>query len=188
MISRCRQFFELGRIRFIFLAMNPTNRRTCMWTMTSGARSSGLIQLRSPGTLASAPTNSGQSKELWKTTTNFCYLPGMGISGLRADERVKDVSVSMELVSVGLEDGRTISAPLAWFPRLLRAKPAQRSNWRRCAAGYGIYWPEIDEHLSVEGLLRGAPSPELKRSEQIGSSEPRGSVSVPSRASVARGR
>lgn len=92
----------------------------------------------------------------------------MGILAISADERVKDVSVSVDLLSVDLEDGRTLSASLAWFPRLLRATPSQRSNWRRCAAGYGIYWPDIDEHLSVEGLLRGAPSPELRKSEPVG--------------------
>jgi len=102
----------------------------------------------------------------------------MGILALSADERVRDVAVSEDLLSVDLEDGRTISVPLSWFPRLLRATPSQRRNWRRCAAGYGIHWPDIDEHLSTEGLLRGAPSPERKRSEPDGTangSQPVGS-------------
>ena len=89
----------------------------------------------------------------------------MGILAHSVDERVKNVSVSREILSVDLADGRTISVPLAWFPRLLRATPSQRRNWKRCAAGHGIYWPEIDEHLSAEGLLRGARSPELNKSE-----------------------
>jgi hypothetical protein len=58
-----------------------------------------------------------------------------------------------------LADGRTISAPLAWYPRLLHATPEQRTNWQVAGAGYGIHWPEIDEDISVEGLLRGAPAP-----------------------------
>jgi hypothetical protein len=60
---------------------------------------------------------------------------------------------------VTLMDGRTISAPLAWYPRLLHATKKQRKNWRTCGAGYGIHWPDIDEDLSTEGLLRGAPAP-----------------------------
>jgi len=60
---------------------------------------------------------------------------------------------------VDLMDGRTISVPLAWYPRLFNATPEQRANWETCAAGYGIHWPDIDEDLSTEGLLRGAPAP-----------------------------
>ena len=56
-----------------------------------------------------------------------------------------------------LRDGRTITVPLAWYPRLLKATPAQRKNWRIAGGGYGIHWPAVDEDLSTEGLLRGAP-------------------------------
>ena len=52
-------------------------------------------------------------------------------------------------------DGRTISAPLAWYPRLLQATEEQRKSWKIAGGGYGIHWPEIDEDLSTEGLLRG---------------------------------
>jgi hypothetical protein len=83
----------------------------------------------------------------------------MGILALQADERVKNVTVGEDTLSVDLMDGRTITVPLAWFPRLLEATPAQRANWKTCGAGYGIHWPEIDEDLSTEGLLRGAPAP-----------------------------
>jgi hypothetical protein len=55
-------------------------------------------------------------------------------------------------------DGRTIIVPLAWFPRLLHATQAQRDNWKKAGGGYGIHWPDIDEDLSTEGLLRGAPA------------------------------
>ena len=59
-------------------------------------------------------------------------------------------------------DGRTIIVPLAWYPRLLDAAPEQRENWKLSGAGYGLYWPDIDEDLSTEGFLRGASSaPEL---------------------------
>lgn len=81
----------------------------------------------------------------------------MNISARITDERVLDVRCDEHSLIVSLMDGRTISTPLAWFPRLLHATPEQRAHWERCAAGYGIHWPEIDEDLSTEGLLRGAP-------------------------------
>ena len=55
-------------------------------------------------------------------------------------------------------DGRTISVPLAWYPRLLKATQKQRTHWEICGGGYGIHWPDIDEDLNTEGLLRGAPA------------------------------
>ncbi len=76
-------------------------------------------------------------------------------------ERIMRASCSQDSIIVELADGRTISAPLAWYPRLLHATPEQRSNCVIAGAGYGIHWPEIDEDLSVEGLLRGAPAPHV---------------------------
>ena len=83
----------------------------------------------------------------------------MNISEPKAGERVLDVRVTEDTISVDLYDGRTITAPLAWFPRLLHATPGQRANWRVAGAGYGIHWPDIDEDLSTQGLLQGAPAP-----------------------------
>jgi len=77
----------------------------------------------------------------------------------RAGERVKDVRVTEDLLSVDLVDGRTISVPLAWYPRLLHASPEERTNWQVAGGGYGIHWPDVDEDLSTQGLLRGAPAP-----------------------------
>ncbi len=57
-------------------------------------------------------------------------------------------------------DGRTISVPLAWYPKLLHATEEQRRNWKIAGAGYGIHWPDLDEDLGTEGLLRGAPAPQ----------------------------
>ena len=76
-------------------------------------------------------------------------------------ERVKDVRCDEETLSVDLADGRTITVPLAWFPRLLHATAEQRANWEIAGAGFGIHWPEIDEDLSTEGLLRGTPAPHV---------------------------
>jgi len=56
-------------------------------------------------------------------------------------------------------DGRTITVPLTWYPRLLNALPEQRTKWEVCGGGYGIHWEEIDEDLSTEGMLRGTPAP-----------------------------
>ncbi len=83
----------------------------------------------------------------------------MGILALGADERVKDVRFADDSLVVDLVDGRSISVPLAWYPRLARATVADRANWRISAGGYGIHWPTLDEDLSTEGLLRGAPAP-----------------------------
>jgi Protein of unknown function (DUF2442) len=80
----------------------------------------------------------------------------MNISAKVTDERVLDVRFDEHSLIVDLMDGRTISAPLAWYPRLLNATSDQRSHWEKCGGGYGIHWPEVDEDLSTEGLLRGA--------------------------------
>jgi len=76
-------------------------------------------------------------------------------------ERIMRANCTEDSVFVELADGRTVSAPLAWYPRLLHATPQQRSNCVIAGAGYGIHWPEIDEDLSVEGLLRGAAAPRV---------------------------
>ena len=83
----------------------------------------------------------------------------MSILASAADERVAEVETTEDELSVRLMDGRTISVPLVWYPRLLHATKEQRKNWRIAGGGYGIHWEEIDEDLSTEGLLRGAPAP-----------------------------
>ncbi len=86
----------------------------------------------------------------------------MGILAVRADERVKNVSFTQETISVDLMDGRIITVPLAWYPRLLNATAEQLNNWQICGGGYGIHWADLDEDLSTEGMLRGAPAPLAK--------------------------
>lgn len=83
----------------------------------------------------------------------------MSTSEIRPGKRVKNVHFTEDSVSVDLVDGCTISVPLAWYPRLLHATVEQRQNWQVCGGGFGIHWPDIDEDLSTEGLLRGAPAP-----------------------------
>jgi hypothetical protein len=83
----------------------------------------------------------------------------MGTSEPRPGERVKDVRFTDDTLIVDLLDGRTISVPLVGYPRLLSATADQRANWRLAGGGFGIHWPDVDEDLSSEGLLRGAPAP-----------------------------
>lgn len=77
--------------------------------------------------------------------------------------RARDVSVSEQTLAVLLADGRTISVPLEWYPRLARATPAQRANWRLIGQGDGIHWPDVDEDISTIGLLEGLPSVEYRK-------------------------
>ena len=71
-----------------------------------------------------------------------------------------NVSITEDTLIVDLNDGRTISVPLAWFPRLLHATSEERSNWKLIGRGHGIHWEDIDEDISVEGLIAGRPSSE----------------------------
>ena len=73
-------------------------------------------------------------------------------------------SVDDDTLSVDLADGRTIAVPLGWYPRLLHANPVERGNWQLIGGGAGIHWPDVDEDLSIEGLLHGRPSAESQSS------------------------
>ena len=75
-----------------------------------------------------------------------------------------DVEVSEDTLSVELSDGRTISVPVDWYPRLIHATVEERANWRIIGRGHGIHWGDIDEDISVEGLLAGRPSGESQSS------------------------
>ena len=76
----------------------------------------------------------------------------------------ENVTITEDTLSVDLSDGRTISVPLAWFPRLLQSTPEERNNWRLIGKGRGIHWEDIDEDISVEGLLAGRASGESQAS------------------------
>src|SRR5258708_37505834 len=85
------------------------------------------------------------------------------MSSLRVEQteaRAQDVKLTADSLTVGLTDGRTISVPIAWFPRLQHGSGAERKNWRLIAQGEGIHWTDLDEDISVEGLLHGQPSRE----------------------------
>ncbi len=75
-----------------------------------------------------------------------------------------DVTITDDTLSVELSDGRTIAAPLEWYPRLLHGSDKERNNWRLIGRGEGIHWPDLDEDISVAGLLAGKPSGESQKS------------------------
>ena len=78
--------------------------------------------------------------------------------------RVMRVQVTDDTLSIDLEDGRTISVPIVWYPRLAYGTPAERANFYISGAGYGIYWPDLDEDISVKGVLLGKRSMESSAS------------------------
>jgi len=83
----------------------------------------------------------------------------MSSSVIEANPRAQEVEVTEDELRVSLADGRRVSVPLAWFPRLLHASAAQRAKWELLGDGEGIHWPDVDEDLSVASILRGAPAP-----------------------------
>ena len=86
------------------------------------------------------------------------------MSILTVEAKAQKVLVTDDTLAVELSDGRDISVPLAWFPRLLHGTPAERSNWRYIGDKAGIHWPDLDEDISIENLLMGKPSGESQNS------------------------
>lgn len=80
----------------------------------------------------------------------------------RAGEKIVAVRIDEDVLAVDLADGRSVSVPLVWYPRLLHATAEQRQNWIISAAGFGIHWPEVDEDVSVHGMLAGAAAPGVR--------------------------
>jgi hypothetical protein len=74
--------------------------------------------------------------------------------------RITQVTITDEMLSVDLEDGRTIAVPIGWYPRLAHGTAAERANFQISSAGYGIHWPDLDEDIGVEGLILGKKSTE----------------------------
>ena len=85
---------------------------------------------------------------------------------LEADPVALSVQIDESNLIVFLTDGRSLSVPLEWYPRLLHATPAERNNWQPLGDGYAIEWPDLDEHIGVEGLLAGRRSGESAKSLQ----------------------
>jgi hypothetical protein len=85
----------------------------------------------------------------------------MRTSEPKAGEKIKAVRIDEDMLTVDLVDGRTLSTPLSWYPRLLHATVEQRNNFVISGAGFGIHWP-VDEDLSVQGMLAGVAAPALE--------------------------
>lgn len=79
---------------------------------------------------------------------------------------IRQVVVSPQRLRVELEDGRSVSLPLAWYPRLMHGSPAERAKWRLIGRGEGIHWADLDEDISLENIILGQPSGESQRSFQ----------------------
>jgi len=105
----------------------------------------GLVQI----------ANIADLKEAYRVI-KFSHRRAVGIRGISYSH---PAYFTVDAIRVDLFDGRTITVPLAWYPRLLHATPEERENWKIAGAGYGIHWPDIDEDLSTQGLLQGAPAP-----------------------------
>jgi uncharacterized protein DUF2442 len=94
-------------------------------------------------------------------------LPGQSMPTIvKIGSLAIDVIVTEDALTVDLADGRSISVPLAWFPRLLHASAAERATWRLTARGEGIHWPDVDEDISIASLIAGRPSGESAQSLQ----------------------
>src|SRR5512136_951096 len=93
---------------------------------------------------------------------------GMSTLTLEVEPIAMDVKVTEDDLSIDLSDGRRIVVPVAWYPRLLYASDAERRNWQLLGDGYAIEWPDLDEHIGIEGLLAGRRSSEGKKSIERG--------------------
>jgi hypothetical protein len=83
---------------------------------------------------------------------------------LEQDPLAVDLAVTADSLTVAFADGRSLSVPLAWYPRLAQASEAERANWHLLGGGYAIEWPDLDEHIGVAGLLAGHRSGESEAS------------------------
>jgi hypothetical protein len=106
----------------------------------------------------------------WKASSALSVTDSGGIgmisSVIEKHANALDCEISQDTISVILGDGRTVSAPLEWFPRLLHATDSEKKNWALIGDGEGLHWPEADEYISVASLLQGIPSQESGASLQ----------------------
>lgn len=145
-----------------------SNQHTCMLNGTRMWLSSGSIHSVNKAAKDSRRANSGAFYESWQRIKRVYSQGGMSVVMIEriAAAVAQQVHIDEEKLTVDLRDGRTISVPLTWYPRLLYATAAERNNWRFIGAGVGIHWPELDEDISMENLLLGRASTESQRSLQ----------------------
>jgi len=115
--------------------------------------------------VALAESKYQEYSKLSKKTKKLCWRLGMTTLAIEIEiPYAEDVLVTEDTLTVDMSDGRTISVPTAWYPRLLHATQEERTNWRMIGRGHGIHWEDIDEDISVEGLLAGKSSGESQTS------------------------
>jgi DNA adenine methylase len=170
-IERVARFFFLNR--FCFNGLYRTDRSGRFNVPFAGQKTGNLPLWEQFSTAASLLKRStvrcGDFERVLRSSVragDFVYLdPTYAVANRRVFRHrrrmsaVLDVQFTDDTISVNLRDGRVITVPLVWCPRLLEATPSQRKNWKIAGGGYGIHWPDIDEDLSTEGLLRGVPVP-----------------------------
>jgi hypothetical protein len=140
--------------------METKGLNPCTFTFSAIARwpNSGSIQLRWPDLSILLLTNSAKLLRSWPKTEIDLWRLGMSSSTVETIPLASSVKIDDAELTVLLVDGRRVSVPLVWFPRLVRATQEQRDRWELLGDGEGIHWPEIDEDLSIEGLLVGRRS------------------------------
>jgi hypothetical protein len=109
-------------------------------------------------------TSSAGSRDLLYNTKQLSLRRGMTTLVLETEPVAVHVTVTEDKLTVDLADGRSLVVPLAWYPRLVQGSPAERQHWQLLGEGYAIEWPDLDEHIGVEGLLAGRRSGESPQS------------------------
>ncbi len=156
----CRRSCAEQDFRFYFYSHEANEPPHVHVDKTGASAKLWLAPVRVARNIGLAPRTLAEAVLLVRQSRAAYWRPGMhSIAETVPDTRVRKVRVGKVRLSVDLMDGRSVIVPIAWYPRLLAATPAQRRRWEMAGGGYGIHWPEIDEDLSTEGLLRGEPAP-----------------------------
>jgi len=130
-----------------------------MWSWQERLPNSGSIRYHWLHRVGSGHTSCVAWNDLFLTIVKSFWRHGVTSSNPSVDPRAVDVAINDTELTVDLADGRRVAVPLAWFPRLLHAQQDQRENWQLVGDGEGIHWLDIDEDLSVNGLLQGVSAP-----------------------------
>lgn len=145
--------------------MKAASHRTFTSNPDDAKPNFGSLQLVWPGIAVFESMKSTGSEESCSITNDNWEMHGMSTSTMEPMSATAiSVEVTKHAIAFELSDGRKISAPMAWFPRLFHATPNERRNWRLIGDGYGVHWPDVDEDVSVEGVLHGKMSVESPES------------------------
>lgn len=155
----------MDRTGSFFTLVTATNLRTFTYVGTKANTNFGFLRCDFSTIEASTVAIWAKSCRSSKPTVKPYWTRGMSSSPLETHAAVaKDVATTDDTLTVTLMDGRSISVPLDWYPRLLHGSPEERDNWQPLAKGQGIHWPALDEDIRVDDLLLGRPSGESAES------------------------